>query len=408
MNIIEVNYTDLPGRIFNGYDLHLTLNQMGHVCNQIVKFKRSSDNSVKELESNSFLEYSLKYIEDMFSMNNLLNIRGKQLMDQDCFNNADIVHYHILHNNMISLLDLPELINKKPSVWTIHDPWMITGNCVYPLECSKWLDGCYKCCNLNYKYFEMKEDKASEMWKIKEKIYKQLDVDLIVSTEFMKKYIQHSPLTMNFKKIHKIPFGVKVEEFEKVNRIEIRKKYNIGINEFVIGFRNEESPIKGCKYIYEALKELEFHKDVVIITVGSAILSDDIKNKFKVIELGWQDNDLVMKEFFSLCNVFLMPSLAESFGLMAIEAMAAMSTVVCFKDTVLEEVTFAPECGVAVEYGDSIKLRNVVEHFIKYPEECTKRGIKGREVVKEYYQYKDYVMRHLNLYKEIMKNKETY
>ena len=97
-----------------------------------------------------------------------------------------------------------------------------------------------------------------------------------------------------------------------------------------------------------------------------------------------------------------MPSLAETFGVMAIEAMAAGCTVISFKDTVLEEVTNAPECGIAVEYSSSDAIAEAIMHLLGHPEELSDRGRKGCEFVKENYSFDQYVDRHIRLYQEIM------
>lgn len=406
MKIVEVNYTDLPGRIFNGYDLHLTLNEVGHIAHQIVKDKRSNEKSVIQLDNNILADQQVKYIENIFSMSNLLGVYGKLLNQESHLINADVVHYHILKHNMISLLDLPSLMKLKPTVWSIHDPWMVTGNCIHPLHCKKWLDGCYECSDLNCEHFEMTNNKAYQMWNIKKNIYKELDIDLVVSTNFMKDYIEKSPLTQHIKKIHKIPFGLCVEDFDKVNYYDSRVKYNISKSDFVIGFRNEKNYIKGCQHILQVLREMEPNNDIVVITVGNKDIPVELRGKFRFIELGWQDDNQIMKEFFKMCDLFIMPSLAESFGLMAIEAMAAQSTVVCFKNTVVEEVTCAPKCGIAVKYGSSTALRYTIERLMKSPDECIKRGIEGRRIVKQFYQYKDYVQKHIELYQEVIERQK--
>ena len=60
-----------------------------------------------------------------------------------------------------------------------------------------------------------------------------------------------------------------------------------------------------------------------------------------------------MGELYQSCDVFLMPSTGESFGMMAIEAMASAKPVICLADTAVEEVSRAPELGIAVPEGDA-------------------------------------------------------
>ena len=72
----------------------------------------------------------------------------------------------------------------KPTVISVHDPWFVTGRCVHPGECLKWKTGC-KSCEYLHTIFEFSEDNCNTMWKLKEKAYKKMDVDLLVSSKFM-------------------------------------------------------------------------------------------------------------------------------------------------------------------------------------------------------------------------------
>ena len=122
MNILQVNFSDLIGHIFNGYDLHLALNQMGINANQVVMDKRSNQNTVLELKKDNILQHQLRQFEKEYSISNLVFPYGEEIRNLQEYKNADIVHYHIMHNGMVSLLDYPMLMNEKKSVWTIHDP----------------------------------------------------------------------------------------------------------------------------------------------------------------------------------------------------------------------------------------------------------------------------------------------
>ncbi|UYZ34254.1 glycosyltransferase [Clostridium beijerinckii] len=407
MKIVQVSNCDLAGRKFNGYDLHNSLNELGHQTYQLILEKASRDSTVVQLCSphSLFIRGILKNLEYQLSMANLIYPFGKSLVEEQCFKDADIVHYHLIHNHFISILDLPNLASIKPLVWTIHDPWVITGHCIHPLECMNWKNGCINCTKLNDAVLPIKDDKAFQMWEIKKNVYKNLDVDIVVASKFMEDYIRNSPLTENFRNIHKIPFGVSIESFNNLNKEDARRKFNISDTSFVIAFRSDSNEIKGLKYIIEMLNKLTLYSNVVILTVGVELLPEYLKEKYRVVELGWQNDLTVLYDFYAACDVFLMPSLAESFGMMAIEAMASARPVIVFENTVLSEITFAPECGIAVPYKNSDMLKDSVEQLMKKPDECRWRGKKGRELVEKYYKYEDYVNSHINLYKEILKRK---
>lgn len=108
-----------------------------------------------------------------------------------------------------------------------------------------------------------------------------------------------------------------------------------------------------------------------------------------------------MLDFYRAADIFIMPSLAETFGLMAIEAMACQTAVICFQATVLEEVTGAPDYGIAVEYKSAEGIAAALTRLLDDPEELERRKQSGRQFAAQTYPYNLYVQRHLQLYQEI-------
>ena len=400
MNIIEVNFTDLMGKRYNGYDLHKELNKKGHYAVQIVKKKTGNLDSVISLEDDFIEDNLLLYTEKKLSLQNVLFLYGKKMMKLSNFLKADIVHYHISYNNMLSLLDMPQLLQKKKSIWTFHDLWPVTGRCIHPMECNGWKKGCQRCERISETPFDMSFDNASMMWNIKKDMFSKVNLDIIVPSFYMKRFLIESPMTQHIKHIHVIPFGIRTEMFI-LNKEKIRLENQISREDFVIGFRADDNPIKGCKYIYNILRNL-VNKRIIIATVGGGMIPEDIKNKFRIIDYGWQNDEKIMAQFYNLCDVFIMPSEAESFGMMAIEAMASATPVICFKGTVVEELIYAPKCGIAVNYRDSYELQKAVRFLIDNEEERLKRAELSRKIAVEKYRFYDYVEQHITVYKEIL------
>lgn len=404
MKVLEVNYTDLPGRIFNGYDLHLEMNKRGMNASQAVLHKLSNTETVYEIIRDPLIQMQLEEYERINQISHLIYPNAAIFERMKNVKEADLIHYHIIHNYMFSLYDYELLMNSHRSVWTIHDPWIVTGDCIYPLTCDKWKTGCEDCTNTDGYGYGAKPDNTYFMWKIKKEILKNINPHIVVSCGFMKNYIQNSPLTKHFNHIHTIPFGVKLDDKEK-KKGEDRDFFSIARQDIVLGFRAEEGSIKGGKYIYDALRSLDVQRPITIITVGSAKMPDDIKRKYNAIELGWVNDDTLMKKFWNVVDVFIMPSLAESFGLMAIEAMAQRCAVVCFKDTTVEEITGAPECGVAADYASASSLKQKLTDLIQNKDEMIYRSNLGRKIVESKYRFDMYVDRHIELYKQVMMEK---
>ena len=221
------------------------------------------------------------------------------------------------------------------------------------------------------------------MWNLKKQVLNNVDIDLVVATEWMENLAKTSPITKNQKYIHKIPFGIDHKKFRSITNEEARKYYKIP-KDHVVLFLRAQNEFKGTPYVVEALKELKTTEKITILTCDTKNLLDEIKDKYNVIDLG-NIKDKEMIKAMNACDIFLMPSIGESFGLMAIEAMACSKPVIVFNNSALPSVTHAPKCGYLVKNRDSHDLMKSIKKLVESKEERKKRGDLGYQyILKEY------------------------
>ena len=399
MNILEINHTDLPGRLFNGYDLHKSLNKLGYVANQMVLEKFGNDETVFGMLKNIAAHTEMREWEREHSVSNVIMPYGHKILQSDEYKQADIVHCHILHNHFVSLFDYEKLLGDKRSVWTIHDSWIFTGDCLHPLDCEKWKSGCFDCSRIEESNFPMDIDNTRFMWNLKREVLSKINPYVVVTTEYMKSFLEQSPFTKHFDKIRIIPFGIEFEQYRMTSKIMAKRKYGFSDDDIVIGFRADDVEIKGCKYLYKALEKIS--EKVVLLSVGVGAIPKSLKAKFTVKELGWLNNKEDMLNFWGAVDVFAMPSLAEGFGLMAVEAMAAGCVVVCFEGVTVAEITEAPKCGVSAKYQSIEDMTAKLDGLIKNKDEIAFRASLGKRIVCEKYSYDNYLKQHIDLYNEV-------
>jgi len=406
MRILYVNDNDLAGRRFNGHDLQIMLNKKkGYSAKQFVISKAGdNENTISMIKTNGgyFIREKCMELQDRISMQSVVYPFGELIAESEEFKEADIVHYHLIFNYFMSLYSFKKLTEMKPTVWTLHDPWALTGHCVHPVDCKGWLTGCKNCPYLD-RYAPLKEDNASSIWNIKKDIYKDMDIDIVVSSEWMYDMVKRSPLTRHFKRVHLIPFGIDVDLFKRrEDRKRIRNGMRIGEEDFVIMFRQSTIEWKGQPYIVEMLKKLKTKKKPILLTVGQTGTLDELKDKYRIIEHPWVNDNKFLVELYSAADLFLMPSVAEAFGLMAVEAMACSLPVIVFEGTSLPSVTFSPKCGIALKRGDTGSFVNTVKRLISSPKECKDRGDIGRQLAENNYDLDRYNSQIINLYEGIV------
>ena len=143
------------------------------------------------------------------------------------------------------------------------------------------------------------------------------------------------------KKIYDIPNGVETRRFNESVSKNVRDMFGIQNNAKVILSVGRNHPKKGYKYLLKAMpKVLEKHSNVKCVIVGKGTetlkpLIKELKLEKSVILAGSipQDNNIIIKyieyphpnliSIYLSSDIFILPSLLESFGLVIVEAMVA-------------------------------------------------------------------------------------
>ena len=283
--ILEVTQIDLIGKRYNGYDMIHDLDSKKYEIKQAVIEKLSNDKNVINLLHNTgeqIIMEKCKALEEKLSIKNVISITSPILLKQKEYKEADIIHFHQFHNANLSLPFLRKVASEKKVIMSLHDPWLLTGRCVHFYDCNKWKNGCKKCDDLST-FFATREDRCNDMWKLKKGVFDDLDIDVVVSSDWMYNLVKQSPIFENIKRIHKIPFGIDEERFSKVSQDEAKKHYNIDDDSFVF-FCRAQGEFKGTQYILEALKNLDVKKKVTVITCEIKGLLDEVRDRYNIID----------------------------------------------------------------------------------------------------------------------------
>lgn len=395
---LQVSDYDLNGNKFNGYDLHLYLRENNIDSNYIVRNKLSDDINTFLISNLDNTEY-IEYLEKKFNIHALSYFYTYDLIYNELFLYSDIIHLHLIHNYMFNLNLIPLMSKLKPIVWTLHDRWLLSGHCTHSFDCDKWKDKCGDCQYLNT-LFTMKKDNTALNFEIKRDIIERSNISFIVASKWMYNKVKQSPICKN-KKIYYVPFGINQNIFKTRDIAESKKELGIDGDSFVIMFRADKSEFKGLDIIKKALENIKSKIEIVIITVYEKGLLEEFKDKYEIIEYGWLKDDYQLVKLYQACDIFLMPSKQEAFGMMAIEAMSCGKTVLALEGTALPDTINSPECGIACkeeEYTEKL------QYLIDNPNELIERGKKSLEFAKENYNKDVYVDKIINVYKEVMKN----
>ena len=378
---LQISSYDLIGNKFNGHDLHFYLRQEGIDSKQIVLFKESKD------------KFTFKFnFEEKYS--------SKELLRQDLFLDSDIVHLHLIHN-IFDINYLPLFCRLKPTVITLHDPYFLAGHCVHHFDCTKWETHCFDCPYLN-ELFPLQSDYSALNFELLSQAVQNSNISAIVASKWLENQVRQSPIWKD-KKIYYLPFGINQEIFKPVDINQIRKELGLPQKDIIIFFRSDSSSFKGLEIIKKSLSKLENVNNITLIIVGQIGLLREFNKKFNIIEYGWIKDDKLLSKLYQACNLFLMPSLQETFGMMAIEAMSCgkMVLAIAGEGTALPETINSPECGLAIKEEN---YAAELERLLEKPDEILDRGNKSLEYALTNYSKEKYISGLLLIYKDVIAN----
>ncbi|WP_072378405.1 glycosyltransferase family 4 protein [Hyphomicrobium sp. NDB2Meth4] len=403
-NVVHMNSGDLIGRRFNGYDLKPYLEKNGVNTTQLVYWNKQSDadfvSRAFDYPYSRLLTRILTKIEARHSLHARLHMHSWTLPYHRKVREADLIHLHIIHDGYFSLSALPYITHRKPTVWTWHDPWPTTGHCIYPLDCTRWKTGCGACPKLSIP-FAMLKDRTAEQFAWKKRVYKKTKAEIVVASQWMLDMARSSPLAANFN-FTVIPFGVDLERYKPGDRLAARARLGVFPGRPVVFLRASSTPFKGLPEFLNAVERLDPDLQLCIISLQETGHFDRFIGRHQIIEFGWTNDEDLLLDAYAACDFFAMPSRAEAFGLMAIEAMACGRPVLSFDGTSLPGITFAPTAGVSVPNGNNEALSLAMQRLLRNPVDCEERGRLSRMLAERYYDIRDQARLTADLYRRIL------
>lgn len=405
IKVLQVSGYESPGKRFNGITLASLLKLHGVHSTHLIWERDTKDPSVLSFDDKHTREINAMYarIEESTSMQSVLYQNLPQILRQPAFQAADLVHLHLVHTGYLTMADLASISRIKPTVWTLHDPWAFTGHCIYPFDCVRWKIGCGHCPDLGI-HFPMREDNTAAMFAYKLHSYRKARFEVVVASRWMRDMATASPLFDGIR-IHEVPFGLDLDFFSKAAGPKLRDRHGIPPDAIVLGFRAQHE-FKGLSYIIAALDRIDTKRKICLLTFANKGLIDCLADRFQIVELGWVHDEALLRDAMAALDVFLMPSLQEAFGVMAIEAMACGKPVICFAGTSLPEVTHAPEIGLAVPMRDAEALARAIQRLIDSPQERLERGRAGRVLAECLYGEGKQAQLIADLYRDVIAGRE--
>lgn len=371
---------ELGGSRWNGRDLMHGLHRRGVQADLFVQKKLSDDPHVRQVaafKGRDRIGNLLSQVEQRASIQSVLFPWSEWLRRDPVYAQANIVHLHIFHMEYLSIPLLPRLIGNRKLVVTMHDAWPVTGHCVYPAGCDRYQSGCQTCPKLELP-FPMRSDRSAWMAQRKRQALTRTQAHLHVTTRYMQEICERAWVSQGLS-ISKVPLGIDTDVFTPAPLAGGPSPSTAdGVRPLTVGIRASRNHWKGLPLALEAFREAARHIPLHIITFQDKGLMQDLGPNVQVTDLGWVTDEAAVVRAYQQMDVFLMPSTHESFGYMALEAMACGVPPIVFASTTMEEVAGSSACAYLTPYGEAKGLSDALRQAHTQPEDRRTRAQAAR------------------------------
>jgi glycosyltransferase involved in cell wall biosynthesis len=262
---------------------------------------------------------------------------------------SDMLFLHWVNDGFVSTDIAKEMAQKKTVLWFLHDMNPLTGGCHYSLGCTGYTSDCANCgilqvvdCKLSKKGFAKKKDING--------------ISYIGASGWIENIFRRSELS-RWNNFHRVPLFVEQALFTLHTGSAIKATFGLPTDSRIIGFGavdGSKNEIKGGEVLRAALSIFGVMErslsNIVLLTFGSQAHSIDVDG-ISTINVGFIADRSRLAQYYAAMDVYLNPSLAETFGQTTLESLQCGTPVVAFENTAATDLINHGKTGYLAKYA---------------------------------------------------------
>ena len=221
-------------------------------------------------------------------------------------------------------------------------------------------------------------------------------VDRVIGVSRHEIELMKQALDFDASKVRYIPNGIHLPRFEPVadrnifvDEFQLFKRKDIIPNiEHIVLYAGRLASNKGLHVLVDAAVEVvdEFPGTLFLLVGEDTGMKDVLIQQMTAkgirehfLFTGHVHADSTFLSAFSLCDVFVLPSEYEAFGIVLLEAMASYKPCIGTRVGGVPEVIEEGKTGLIVDYDDNIQLADALISLLKSEDRRRRMGVRGRE-----------------------------
>ncbi|MDP0489990.1 MAG: glycosyltransferase [Verrucomicrobiota bacterium JB023] len=412
MKIVHLSSHDLHGgAAIAASRLHLGLCSQGEDSRMLVGDKSGSDPATIALHNNftnslrrnlDRLPLALDKAPSSIAWRTLAWLPNRKLQAALQREEPALVHIQWTQNGFMPLSLIPSI--EAPIVWTFHDLWPVCGSFHHEYENDLRYPGAYTASNRPRDRKGLDLDRRVAVRKAK--IYQTAPIHAIVPSRWMAEQVKASYLWQD-RPLEVIPCGLDTRLFKPLDRAFARQLLNLPSEKTLILFGAMyagSDKNKGYSQLRAALDQLSLPQDQVELAIFgmSAPAPGEEPLPYPAHWLGVLRDPQTLAALYSAADVMVVPSLQESFGQTASEALACGTPVACFDTSGLKDIVDHKENGYRAQAFDASDLARGIDWILEQPDRHQQLSLAAREKVLATFSLEQVVSQHLSLYHKLV------
>lgn len=311
---------------------------------------------------------------------------------------ADIIHIQWAAASTLGPAFWRHLLREtRPVIWTLRDMWVMSGGCHFSGSCTGYETGCKVCPILGNRPQGITS---------RDILFKRDHLatsSFVAISDHIAERARTSVATRD-RRIDVIPNSVDPALFNASDQLEARKALGLDPDAFIVAFGaiNLADPRKGSATLAQLLKLWKDHQGFQWLAFGNHL--DRIMKPLppNCTWFGDVTDPIKLNQIYAAADLFLMPSLQETFGKVTVEAHYSGTPVLAYAETPAEEI-LTDATGWIVAHGDTLAMAEKLSQIQRMPR--TRLGDMGRVARRNAlgrFSAAVIAERHINLYRDLM------
>jgi glycosyltransferase involved in cell wall biosynthesis len=315
---------------------------------------------------------------------------------------CDVINLHWING----FVDYQDFFGARPAhlpvVWRLADMNPFTGGCHFDEGCGKYASGCGACPQLGS---SNPSDLSRQIWRRKQAALATIDphmLHLVALNRSTAEDLKRSALFGRFP-VSVIPNGLDPDTFAPRGTAAARQALGLSHDARIVLFAADSvgNRRKGFGLLDQALTGLDGMRGLLLVSIGRG--TPQLQARIPHVHFGHLSNDRLLSLIYNTADVFVFPSLQETFGQTALEAMACGIPVIGFDGVGgLPEIVRPGVTGKLVGQKDPAALGMAIAGLLEDSKGRAEMSANCRQLVLREYTLAVQAKRYLQLYETII------